>query len=437
MQKRKNRSRNTSKARNLTITDLSVVNDTQTENNLDYTNVTNLTLVNDPMLTNTNVISLEQVINNTQNISNDICTLTNITANPILQANSKTNALNNCTNNVPNNSLHGSNTQNNPKIISNITCDCVTNAANTLTNNNQMFESNGKHEFKSIITVGSVTPQNFDGSGDIDDWIDHYTYIAKCNKWSNNMKKLRLPVHLKGMAEMWYRNFVKLKTDATYENKLSLDDIYEGLKSAFSPKNYRSFQQLKLITRYQQLNESVSNYYYDIIRLCEKLNPLMDEQEKLTHIMRGLRSGMLEKVVIFEPKDCIDLLSKLKSIEESEFLSQIRQSHNYLFINSVEHNEQSLNKFQKQNESQINSTESQNDISKLCSMFEQFMNKYRNYDSYRYQYRQTVEGRPVCDFCHKPGHLARSCYHKRSTTIKSATRAILQSPGSASADQVN
>ena len=48
----------------------------------------------------------------------------------------------------------------------------------------------------------------------------------------------------------------------------------------------------------------------------------MEEHEKLTHIMRGLKSNILEKVLVLEPKDCNDLLSKLKGNRRGGILGE-------------------------------------------------------------------------------------------------------------------
>ena len=61
-----------------------------------------------------------------------------------------------------------------------------------------------------------------------------------------------------------------------------------------------------LICRVQGEDEPVSTYYYDVMRLCYKLNPEMTEEEKLIHLIRGLKSGVLERVLVLEPKNCED-----------------------------------------------------------------------------------------------------------------------------------
>ena len=282
------------------------------------------------------------------------------------------------------------------------------------------FEKNESPDVRSVITVGSVSPRNFDGTGDVDDWIEHYRYIAKCNNWKERMQKNRLPVHLRDTAELWYIQFMG-KFDDKSTDHLSIAEIFEELRSAFRPKNFRSINQSALICRHQGLTEDVGTYYYDIMRLCHKMNPKMEEQEKLTHIMRGLRSGMLEKVLVLEPKDCTDLLGKLRSIEEAEILSNQRPNYNYLMMNNKATAPPAVATVTIPNNAFQEPNNTSDVLSKIESMFERLLNEmpkgnnyrpeYRNNRSYNrgYQYQRTVDGRPICNICHTPGHLARTC----------------------------
>lgn len=280
-------------------------------------------------------------------------------------------------------------------------------------------------EVQSLITVGAVSPRNFDGSTDVDEYIDHFTFVSKCNNWDDRMQKRRLPVHLKDVAEMWYREFFSLgeSKDINFGNNLSITEIFDGLRSAFRPKNYRSINQSALICRHQGLQEPVGTYHYDMLRLCNKMNPKMDEIEKMTHIMRGLRSGLLEKVLVHEPKDCNDLLGKLRSIEEAEILSSQRPTYNYFLMKDSSNQKPVAAEVSiPQNKDNDDKSEMKQMFSKMCDMIEGLVKNNRN-DNYparsfrrynRTQFNRTVDGRPICNICRVPGHIARSCPQNRN-----------------------
>ena len=275
---------------------------------------------------------------------------------------------------------------------------------------------------QSMITVGSIVPRDFDGLQDCDDWIEHFTYVSKCNNWDERMQKRRIPIYLKGTAELWYRSFTRMSEDPSVnEDSLSLIEIFAGLRDAFRPKNFRSINQSALICRLQGLNEPVSSYVYDVLRLCHKMSPLMCEEDKLTHVMRGLRSGMLEKVLVLEPKDCQDLLNKLRTIEEAQFLSNQRPGYNLLLV------EGESGKSAEKSETVKESGENKNDkMSELCELIKQLLQKRKKPYSESKQRAakfnkptRTVDGRVICWHCEVPGHYANSCPRKASTAGQS------------------
>ena len=288
---------------------------------------------------------------------------------------------------------------------------------------------------KSIITVGSVNPRNYDGKDDVEDYLNHFTYISNCNNWDPNLQRMRLPAHLRGVAELWYTEFTKQYKDKNGSlTGLTIDEIYAGLRDAFRPKNYQSMTQTALICRHQGLGESVADYYYDIMRLCNKMNPNMTEGEKLTHVMRGLKSGMLEKVLVLEPKNCLDLLGKLRSIEEAEFMSSQRPGYNLLLMNQqakrdlkpdVSSPVQGEARMTSPDTEAPNAQKASDNFDKLCQMFEKFleanMGRGRSYGQNPNQapnQRRTVDGRIICNFCNVPGHISRNCYRRLNATAQ-------------------
>ena len=268
---------------------------------------------------------------------------------------------------------------------------------------------------RTIITVGSINPRVYDGTGDIDEWLEHFMYIAKCNNWNETLQLSRIPVYLKGTAELWFRDFSRLAAET--DEKLSMVKVFDGLREAFRHKNFRSMNQSQLICRVQGLSEPIHQYYYDMMQLCHRANPHMAESEKLTHIMRGIKSSILEKVLVLEPKNCKDLLNKSKSVEEAAFLSNTRPNYNYYLLQDKGN---SQNVQAGASCSQPQSTGNNADMSVLCNALQELIGKLGQ--GYRpkmpWQMRgggqqrrpsRTVDGRPVCYQCNVPGHYSSSC----------------------------
>ena len=55
----------------------------------------------------------------------------------------------------------------------------------------------------TVITVGSVSPKTFDGTHNVDEYVEHFTQIAKCNNWSPKLQMSRIPIYLTGPANLW------------------------------------------------------------------------------------------------------------------------------------------------------------------------------------------------------------------------------------------
>ena len=265
-------------------------------------------------------------------------------------------------------------------------------------------------EFRSMITVDSVSPNAFDGTSDIDDWIEHFISVSKCNNWNEIMQMSRLPVSLKGTAEVWYRQFVKLDEtlDCSLRNRFSLLELFEGLRNAFRPRNYRSINHSMLSKRHQNANESVTSYYFDILRLCDKYNFKMEDNEKIIYVMRGLKRELLEKILIVEPKSCIELLNKLKIIEESIYLTSRLHENKH----NVETDEKDGNLSGELSNKLDRVIELNENLSKSLSQFYQVRWTTRRGN----RMTRTEDGQPICHRCHTPGHIVKSCTRKDLVT---------------------
>ena len=312
----------------------------------------------------------------------------------------------------------------------------ISNDSKSISHNNR---DNSDPKCKTIITVGSVTPNIYDGAEDIDEYLDHFQYIAKCNNWSDRMQLNRLPIYLKGTAELWFRDFSR-----TSGENLTITQVCDGLREAFRQKNYRSINQNLLTYRYQGLTEPVHKYFYDIVRLCNRVNPSMSEEEKITHILRGLKSSILEKALILEPKNCKDLLNKVRSIEEAEYLSQVRPSYNNCLLNAkVQESSVATSEDKDKDICPPESEKEKSDTTELVSLMKDMLSEYKNLRSNRYKNkgnqnnwhgnqnreqggpvpnRRTLTGAPICNYCQKPGHLERDCFKKKLDEITNVSQ---------------
>ncbi|KAH7939564.1 hypothetical protein HPB52_013797 [Rhipicephalus sanguineus] len=74
--------------------------------------------------------------------------------------------------------------------------------------------------------------------------------------------------------------------------------------------------------RTQLPSETPEQYYYDVVQLCARVNPSMTEDDRLRHLMRGLRPDVQEKMIIANPETCAAFLQILQRINQAALMSR-------------------------------------------------------------------------------------------------------------------
>lgn len=64
----------------------------------------------------------------------------------------------------------------------------------------------------------------------------------------------------------------------------------------FGEKNEYLLEQ-QLNQRQQRCNEPMIKYYYDMIELCRKYDPLMSDKQKVRKLIQGLRLSLYQEVI--------------------------------------------------------------------------------------------------------------------------------------------
>ena len=276
-------------------------------------------------------------------------------------------------------------------------------------NKSDRCDSDANPVVNTIITVGSVAPRNFSGQEDINDWINHFKHIAKCNNWSDRLQLNRIPIYLTGTAEMWFSEFMRESEEKG--EALTIQNVLDGLINAFRPQNYRSLNHSALINRRQRIGESFHDYYIDMVNLCRKVNPLMSEQDKFMYITNNMRSTLIERVMILQPKSCKELLEKCKACEEIEGLANNRPDYNCFLVSGLQARQST-----DQTPAKLETSESAilEQFDKLLDNFgEKIVNSLQRPNNFPRNQR-TVDGKPICNSCGLAGHFARTCYRNRN-----------------------
>ena len=121
------------------------------------------------------------------------------------------------------------------------------------------------------------------------------------------------PTYLADHAKQWYR------VRGLYE---SWTDFKTALVNDFTSSAHQLKTSAQLYNRRQALNESVQSYYFDVMRLCTRLNSEMPPNERLLHLVRGLKPLLTQTIIILNPRDCSELLEQGKRAEADAFISR-------------------------------------------------------------------------------------------------------------------
>ncbi|UYV66396.1 hypothetical protein LAZ67_4001541 [Cordylochernes scorpioides] len=126
-------------------------------------------------------------------------------------------------------------------------------------------------------------PSMFSGeiSEDPQAWLKGYERVAKHNHWDDSLSLANVYFYLHGTAQRWYEN--------NEENIPSWEIFKDQLGSVFGKKdNLRRQAEQKLKVRAQTRGETTEFYIQDVLRLCREVDAQMPEEERLSHLMKGV-----------------------------------------------------------------------------------------------------------------------------------------------------
>ncbi|CAF4840330.1 unnamed protein product [Rotaria sp. Silwood1] len=162
---------------------------------------------------------------------------------------------------------------------------------------------------KAILTDFIKNPKIFRGNkNDVIKWleeIDHLMQIAhvpECNRLD------LISYSLRGDALQWYRNNRSTLTSWS----LFVQEIKKAFTSSFCEE--LAFKTLESYT--QSANQSVRNFYNEVIKLCKQADPSMSESTKLKNLLNKVKPSIQLEVRKKKPKTTVEFLEYAKEVEE-------------------------------------------------------------------------------------------------------------------------
>ncbi|KZS02356.1 Uncharacterized protein APZ42_000633, partial [Daphnia magna] len=216
----------------------------------------------------------------------------------------------------------------------------ISTSTENLATSGQHLVGNPRHQQQRQRTAMAavrkfISPPIFRGSPteDARQWLERYETISTHNGWDNADKRNNFSMYLDDTARNWFL-CARLPNDwedtpaqpAAGGNPAT--PLVPGLRSVFlkefQPDNYGLFQETRLRSRTQGVDEPTIRYYYEILNLCRLVDPNMSETNRLEHLFRGLRPTLFRKIYPLKPKTCEEFLALAKPYTEASLMSDTR-----------------------------------------------------------------------------------------------------------------
>ena len=163
---------------------------------------------------------------------------------------------------------------------------------------------------------------------DVIDWAEQYSLVGDYNAWSCKDKHDNLFMYLKGSAQKWFKALTPKTmtwldvTTVVANTNVVTQGVRALLLESFKIGNYKQYNATKLQNRQQEAAESAVDYFYDLIALCAVVDPQMPEEEKVSHLVRGLGHEVSRNLYLHlnDVKKSADFLALVRMEEEGRAL---------------------------------------------------------------------------------------------------------------------
>ena len=262
----------------------------------------------------------------------------------------------------------------------------------------------------------SVKLPTFSGqfNEDVNEFLTNFDRAANFHNWNDLRKAQALPLHLKDNASIWFNTSPDL-VDKAYP------ELSAALKAQFHSASDKWLLRQKLNDRKQLLTESVSEYAADIRRTCQRID--LPRSECVNYFVQGLKPEIKNYVVLQRPGTLEEAENhaKLKeSVPEKRNDDRIDEILKAMAPLVKQAQTPTVAAYESYNNSQNptranreNPPISKDDIAQIVSQqIRQELRRTNQNQTNRTPQnrgRRSFDGRPICDYCNKVGHVAYAC----------------------------
>lgn len=254
----------------------------------------------------------------------------------------------------------------------------------------------------------AIQPRRFSGESHecSKEFLDLFEEACSCNNWGDPLKALQFPNYLSHCAGQWWRAFKNARTRAAVLAGTPLlpptwTEIKTAFLAAFASVGDLVNAELKLDSRKQRVDETPEQYIFDIISLCDRVDPNMSEDRRVRFVLRNLREFYLTKIMPMNPSTVEEVLTHMRRISEMKRMTE----------RSQERDIPTFPVYQGENPISMEMREMVRMTQKLVEEIQE-QRKYEKEEKEAAQQQRRLQARQSevkCYTCNRTGHFARDC----------------------------
>ncbi|UYV73206.1 hypothetical protein LAZ67_10002175 [Cordylochernes scorpioides] len=264
-------------------------------------------------------------------------------------------------------------------------------------------------------------PSIFSGEDgkDLQKWLKGYARVARYNHWDETLCLTKVYFYLSGTALKWFEN--------NEESIQTWKEFTSQLENVFGKKENSKLQaEKKLKTRAQLKGESTECYIQDLLCLCKEADPQMSEEDKISHLMKGIAlsstptEGCTEhRAIHYTMSPCRSAPLQIVREEVQRALGSPREEPKNATIEEIVKEEIGIT-LAPISKSRRSPPQKEKPRQFLNTRYEAVT--IRPHPEPRYPKQggrrdtndwRTTEGRPICFYCGRPGHVVRYCRDRK------------------------
>lgn len=250
----------------------------------------------------------------------------------------------------------------------------------------------------------AIQPRRFSGEAHecSKEFLDLFEEAALCNRWTPDVCALQFPNYLYQTAGKWWRAFKNDRIRAAAGAAVvppTWTQIKTAFQSAFASVGDLVNAELKLDSRKQRMDESVEQYIYEILHLCDTVDPNMSEERRVRFLLRNMREWYLTKVMPLNPTSVDEIHTHMRRLAEMKRMTEKYQERELPILSVVQESAATLEMKEMVKQTQKLVEEIQLERRQEKEEREREQNRRR----------QEMRASTRCYNCNMVGHMARNC----------------------------